>query len=76
MPVITLAVAETRLQAYVDAELAVLGNQSYKIGDRELTRADLKEIREGIDYWEAKVDRLQPTPTSRGRMMRAVPGSS
>ena len=38
-----------RLQQYLEAEKAILiAGQSYKIGNRTLTRADLAEIRDEI----------------------------
>jgi hypothetical protein len=54
MAVITKVVAEGRLQAYIDAELKILGRERYKIEDRELQSASLASIREGITFWEAK----------------------
>ena len=48
---ITVEQAKTQLELYLAAERAVLSGQSYKIGDREVRRADLAEIRAGIsDY--------------------------
>lgn len=41
--------------AYVAAELAVLKGQSFRFGERMLTRADLVEIRAGRREWEARV---------------------
>jgi hypothetical protein len=42
-------VLNNRLKQYVAAETAILsGGQSYKIGNRTLTRADLAEIRKEI----------------------------
>lgn len=55
---ITLAQAEAKLTEYLNAESAVLAGQSYSIAGRQVTRANLKEIREGLSYWEAKVKRL------------------
>ena len=55
---ITSAIAEARLTEYLAAESAVLGNQAYTINGRSLTRANLKDIREGIQYWQAAVERL------------------
>ncbi|VAW17708.1 hypothetical protein MNBD_ALPHA12-452 [hydrothermal vent metagenome] len=59
---ITLAIAEARLTAYLDAEAAVLNNQSYDIdvggSRRSMTRADLAEVRKGIEYWSGLVNRL------------------
>lgn len=78
---ITAEVASARLQQYLDAEEKVLAGQAFKFADgRELTRADLKEIREGLDYWSAKVDQLNPVqrvlprPRAVGRVRRGVMG--
>lgn len=38
-----------RLRKYLEAEQAVLSGQSYTIGNRALTRANLAEIRAAID---------------------------
>lgn len=55
---------QTRLDAYLAAELAVLANQEYEMetgtGRRKLRRADLSEIRAGIDQCNAMVARLTP----------------
>lgn len=59
MPGITLAIAQAKLTEYLTAESKILEGQSYSIGDRALTRADLEEIRKGIKYWEAKCDNLE-----------------
>jgi len=59
MPV-SLADAQTALSAWVAADLAVAGGQSYAIGSRILTRVDADEIRKSINYWsdlEAKLTR-------------------
>lgn len=50
--------AQTRLAAYLAAELAVLGGQRYEIDGRMLQRADLAEIRRGIDSWNQRVQAL------------------
>lgn len=55
---ITLAQAEARLAEYLTAEERVLAGQSYSIGQRSLTRADLGEIQNGISIWDARVQRL------------------
>ena len=38
-----------RLKMYLDAEKRVLSGQSYTIGNRQLTRANLSEIRKAVD---------------------------
>ncbi|MBR8700250.1 hypothetical protein IX317_000628 [Fusobacterium sp. DD29] len=37
---------------YREAEIKVLSGQRYRIGTRELERADLAEIQKGRAYWE------------------------
>lgn len=44
------------LQMYQAAEAAVLQGQSFRMGERQLNRADLAEIRAGRREWEAKVN--------------------
>lgn len=55
---ITLAQAEAQLSAWLDASTAVARNQRYRIGERELTRADASEIREQVKFWDDMVKRL------------------
>jgi hypothetical protein len=43
------------LAAYVAAELAILGGQSYQVGDRTLTRANLAEVRRERAILERRV---------------------
>jgi hypothetical protein len=64
---ITLQIAQQRLTQYLDAEAAVLGGQEYRIADRSLKRADLAEIRKGIDYWSEKVENLSIGTASGSR---------
>lgn len=55
---ITKAQAETQLAAWLAADTAVASGQSYSIAGRSLTRANAREIRENITYWDAKVNSL------------------
>jgi len=55
---ITLAQAEAKLATWMDALDALATSQSYTIGNRELRRADLKDVKDQIDYWDAKVQNL------------------
>lgn len=43
------ALQNARLKLYVEAERAILSGQSYTIGNRQLTRANLSEVRKEID---------------------------
>lgn len=57
-----------RLAMYYEAEEAVLGGaQSYKMGTRELTRANLNYIKEMIDYLEKEIAAEQSKKAGRGR---------
>ena len=51
-------IIEKKLQKYLDVEDALLSGKSYKIGTRELTRLDLKEIQMGRAYWENELNKL------------------
>ena len=55
---ITLAYAQEQLDLYLAAERAVLNNQSYSIGDRTLTRANLVDIQKGIETWDLRVKKM------------------
>ena len=55
---ITLAQAEAKLSSWMDAEDAVATGQSYSIAGRSLSRADLGQIGERIDFWQKKVTKL------------------
>lgn len=49
-----------RLELYEKAEETILcGGQSYRIGTRSFTRANLSEIREMIDYLTKKIKELE-----------------
>ena len=67
----TLETAKKHLNAWLEAELAISTGQSYKIGSRELRRADLKTVREQILFWRNEVARL--SRNSNRRVIRVVP---
>lgn len=59
--------AKERLDAYYEAELAVLSGQAYTIGTRSLTRVNLAWIRTQIDNLENQVEELQSQADGKGR---------
>ena len=65
-----MATAQQMLDAYQQAELAVLRGQSYRIGERQLTLADLEQIQQGRKYWESAVER-ESRPRGASRVGRA-----
>ncbi|MDF9845548.1 MULTISPECIES: DUF6148 family protein [unclassified Paenibacillus] len=56
MPRYTLEVAQEHLNSWLDAELALSTGQSYTIGTRSLTRANLADVMAQIKYWQRQVD--------------------
>lgn len=64
---LTQAYAEAQLALYLTAEAKVLQNQEYTIGSRTFKRADLSVIREGIEYWNGKVQQLSTGAGARVR---------
>lgn len=67
--------AKKRLQAYYDAETAVLTGQEYKIGTRDLKRADLQVIRDTIKQLEIQVAQYEAIDAGKGprRAIRITP---
>lgn len=64
---VTLASARSMLSQYIAAEEAVLKNQSYTIGTRTYTRANLTSIRNGRKEWQKAVDQFSGTGGMRVR---------
>ena len=69
---ISIEEAHSTLRMWLDAERAVATGQSYKIGTRSLTRANLADIRESIQFWRREIARLE-AKHSGARVFRAVP---
>lgn len=72
---LSVTICQQHLDQYLAAELAVLGSQSYTIGGRSLTRANLAEIREGIKIWSDRLDaaNMAAANGSGMRMRRSIP---
>jgi hypothetical protein len=63
-----LETLKTRLDEYIKCEAAIIGGtQSYKIGTRSLTRANLKDIADMIKYLENEIARESSAEADRGR---------
>lgn len=69
---ITVAQAQAQLDAYLAAETQVLAGQSYEIAGRRLTRANLSEIRAGIEAWNDRLTTLSIRAAGRGRAYTVV----
>lgn len=71
---ISLEEAKSMLQGWIEAERSVMSGQSYRIGNRQLTRTNLSEIAERIKYWRNEVAKLESGRKGGGmKVMRAVP---
>lgn len=64
---ITKEEAQKHLDIWLEAEAQIATGQSYQIGTRQLTRADLASVRKQIDYWNNKVMQAEAVKQSRGR---------
>ena len=60
-------ILKSRLQMYLEAERAILSGQAYVIGDRSLTRPDLKYVQAQIDSLLAELN-----AAGRGSSKRVV----
>ena len=64
--------AQAMYDAYIAAELAILGGQSYTIGTRSLTKADLRSVIAERKMWGMTLDRLNAGRTGPS-VLRAIP---
>lgn len=69
---VTIDEAKENLRLWLDAEKAVATGQSYKIGTRSLTRANLSDIVERISFWRSEIAKLE-NGRKGARVLRAVP---
>ena len=61
-----MSVAETRLNAYLAAEAAILKAQEVRGGDTSHRMAELADVRAQIDKLQAQVNREQSRAAGRG----------
>ena len=75
MAIYSKELCKKKLAIWMDAEDRVATGQRYQIGDRSLTRADLRQIREQMEYWAGKLKEAEAEEKrgGRNRMFRAVP---
>lgn len=64
---ISLKTAQEHLEMWLNAEAEIATSQSYTIGTRTLTRANLKEVRDQIKFWQSKVAELEKAKSGKGR---------
>lgn len=75
MAVFSKELCKRKLDIWLAAEERVATGQSYQIGTKMLTRADLKAIRAEMEYWAAKLAEAEAEEKAggRNRMYRFCP---
>lgn len=68
-----LEIKKNRLELYYEAEEKVLNSQSYTLGSKTLTRADLTSIQNMIKKLEGEIASLERYGTMKRRSVRIVP---
>lgn len=61
---------KVRLENYLEAERRVLSGQSYRVGSRELTRANLSDIRAAIEDISNQIEMLESS--GRGNIREVI----
>ncbi len=67
MAIFSKELCQQKLNTWLAAEEAVATGQSYQIGSRMLTRADLKQIRSEMEYWAEKLAQAEAEEKTGGR---------
>ncbi len=62
-----------RLHEYYKAESKILNSQSYTLGSKTLTRADLKEVQKMIEKLENEIASLETYGNKKRRVRRVIP---
>lgn len=58
MSAIALSTAQSHLETWLAAELAVADGKSFAVAGRSYSNHDLPQIRESIEFWDRRVTRL------------------
>ena len=64
---ITLEVAKSMFEAAKTAYLSACTAQEYRVGSRSKRAADLKNLRQDMEYWDNKVKELKAVAAGKGR---------
>ncbi len=67
--------AQQHLELWMEAEEAIASSQSYILGKRSLTRANLAEVLKMIEYYEKKIAEYENLLKrgGRNRIRHAIP---
>ena len=64
---------QNRLELYYEAEEKVLAGQSFTIGSRSMTRADLGKIQDMIKELECQINSIEINGTGKRVVARIIP---
>lgn len=68
-----LEMKKERLRRYYEAEEKILNSQSYTLGSKQLTRADLSKVQSMIARLESEIASLESRGTTKRPVRRAIP---
>ena len=67
MAIFSKKLCEQKLNTWLAAEESIATGQSYQIGTRSLTRADLEDVRAEMEYWAARLQEAEAEEKTGGR---------
>lgn len=67
MAIFSKELCEKKLNTWIAAEESIATGQSYQIGTRMLTRADLDDVRKEMEYWAGKLAEAEAEEKNGGR---------
>ncbi len=67
MAVFSKELCRQQVKIWLEAERAIATGQSYQIENRRLTRADLKAVREELEYWVSRLAQCENEEKQGGR---------
>lgn len=75
MAIFSKKICEQKLNTWLAAEEAIATGQSYQMGTRMLTRANLNAVREELEYWAARLAEAEAAEQrgGRNRIFKFVP---
>ena len=75
MAIFSKKLCQQKLDTWLKAEERIASGQRYQIGTRMMTRADLKAVREEMEYWAGRLAEAEAAEHGggRNRVYRVVP---
>lgn len=67
MAIFSVKICQEKLNTWLAAEESIATGQSYQIGTRMLTRADLDDVRKEMEYWAGKLAEAEAEKKNGGR---------